>query len=383
MADPILIDALVHLFRVEDAAVEEAHTNVRELLRSGPRYVTAAYEAYWRECAETIRAVAADETRRCEASVPPDLAAASAGRRRMRQAFEQMFEPEDVKKAKEAEHARAFEQFRADDAKRRAAFKSSRRARGLPVKSTTGEPEPAVLIHGLPEVDYWAGLEETHDNIDLALTARAAAKARQNDANLGDLPLGHSRIGGVPDLPPGVEWPTVDGKKVPFIAQLNLADFPATHRLLPADGHLFVFVLVHNDYAHRPPPTTVFLYRGRTESLVRAVRPMDDDEVFLDAAEDGVYDVLPATATLAPGVEEEPEDAALGHFFGEMQDYYGTPGESAGDALADGDDWIVLLEVGSYDSMQWSDSGSLYLLITRDALARLDFSNVVAAVCSS
>ena len=31
------------------------------------------------------------------------------------------------------------------------------------------------------------------------LAARAAHKARENDANLGDLPLGHSRIGGVPD----------------------------------------------------------------------------------------------------------------------------------------------------------------------------------------
>jgi hypothetical protein len=117
----------------------------------------------------------------------------------------------------------------------------------------------------------------------------------------------------------------LEGKKVPFIAQFNLAEFPVTHRLLPADGHLFAFVLSDNDYAHRPPPTTVFLYRGPAESLVRAVRPMDDEEVFLDAADDGVYDVVPATATPAPGVEEAPEDAALGQFFGEMQDYYGTP----------------------------------------------------------
>ena len=187
----------------------------------------------------------------------------------------------------------------------------------------------------------------------------------------------------MPDLPPGVEWPTVDGKKVPFIAQLNLSDFPAVHGALPADGHLFAFVLAHNDYAHRPPPTIVFLHRGPAQSLVRAARPMDDDEVFLDAAEDGVYDCLPATATLDPAIEEEPEDAALGHLFGQMQDYYGTPGKTADYALADGDDWIVLLEVGSYDSMQWSDSGSLYLLISREALARLDFSNVLAAVCSS
>ncbi len=350
MTDRVLIDALVCLFRAEGAAANEAHAN---------------------------------ETRRCLEMTPPDAAGASAGRRRLRKAYEQMFEPEGVKLARRAADAEAWQRHRAQYQERRASFIADRQARGLPAEPTTGKPEVPVYIHRPPEVDFWAGLEETQDNVAVVLAAQAAANARQNDDHLGGLPLGHSRIGGVPDLPPDVQWPTPDGKKIPFIAQLKLADFPAVHRLLPAAGHLFVFVLSDNDYSHFPPPTVVFLYRGAAESLMRARRPVEDDEVFLDAAEDGVYDCLPATATMAREIEDAEEDAALGHFFGEMQDYYGTPGETAGHALADGDDWIVLMEVGSVGSMQWSDCGSLYLLIRREALARLDFCHVIAAVCSS
>jgi hypothetical protein len=36
-----------------------------------------------------------------------------------------------------------------------------------------------------------------------------------------------SRLGGVPDLPPGAPWPVRDGKLLHFIAQINLADLPA------------------------------------------------------------------------------------------------------------------------------------------------------------
>src|SRR3954453_18858606 len=221
MADPVPVDALVRLFRADSAALEEAHTNVRVLLRqSGPRYGTSEYEQYWRECGETVRAVAVDEARRCDAMSPPDVAGAWAVRRRMRQALEQMYEPESVKKAKEAGDLEAWKQFQADQKERAAAFCANRRARGLPDEPMSGEAKPPVFIHRLPAVDFWAGLEETEANFAAVVAAEAAAKARENDANLGDLPLGHSRIGGVPDLPPDVVWPTVEGKKVPFIAQL-------------------------------------------------------------------------------------------------------------------------------------------------------------------
>jgi uncharacterized protein YwqG len=54
--------------------------------------------------------------------------------------------------------------------------------------------------------------------------------------------VGASRLGGDPDLPPGMKWPTCRGKKTSFLAQIPLADFaqiePGT---VPADGTLAVF----------------------------------------------------------------------------------------------------------------------------------------------
>src|SRR5688500_16982517 len=40
------------------------------------------------------------------------------------------------------------------------------------------------------------------------------------------LPVGAPRIGGAPDLPPSVAWPEVDGRRLPFFAQLDCAALP-------------------------------------------------------------------------------------------------------------------------------------------------------------
>ena len=54
--------------------------------------------------------------------------------------------------------------------------------------------------------------------------------------------VGASRLGGDPDLPPGMKWPTCSGKKTSFLAQIPLADLaqiePGT---VPTDGTLAVF----------------------------------------------------------------------------------------------------------------------------------------------
>src|SRR5688500_4175159 len=39
-------------------------------------------------------------------------------------------------------------------------------------------------------------------------------------ADVDALPLGASRFGGVPDLPPEIAWPQIEGKKLMFLAQI-------------------------------------------------------------------------------------------------------------------------------------------------------------------
>jgi uncharacterized protein YwqG len=201
------------------------------------------------------------------------------------------------------------------------------------------------------------------------------------------LPLGHSRIGGLPDLPPNQPWPTHNGKRIPFIAQINLAEFPQpADSPLPERGHLYAFTLISNEKEHWPPPTSVFLYEGETSSLKRADAP-SDDEIWPDWTDERIYEVRPAASAATEGGDEEEsadeQDAEIAWLFGEMSEVFGTPGELADSRLVDGDDWINLLGVNSVGSMQWSDAGELYLLIRRSALKARDFSHVIAQACSS
>jgi hypothetical protein len=290
-------------------------------------------------------------------------------------------QPEEEKQSRRQKFMEVMAKANAAHEKRQTAHQKKRLAQGLSEQAETGSPEAEVLIHGISIDDYLdAVLSETPDLDPVQLMN--AAQARRE----ADLRLGQTRFGGLPDLPPGQAWPTFKGKKIPFLAQLNLSEFPAeVHKLLPKDGHLFAFGLISNEKKHWPPPVSVFLYRGSADSLVRAAAPKDD-EIWPDWTDTRIYEVLPGLLNPPGRDPKERSDESgetLGWFFGEMDEVFGTPGEVADERMQDGDDWINLLAIMSEGSMEWSDAGHLYLLIRRSALAKLDFSNVLAVCCSS
>lgn len=87
------------------------------------------------------------------------------------------------------------------------------------------------------------GLEDEVDTF-LALRRPAIGLGRHTPVDEGEpLPVGSTRFGGEPDLPPSVEWPTSGGRPMTFAAQLDLEDlsrFPAA-RELPREGLLSFF----------------------------------------------------------------------------------------------------------------------------------------------
>jgi hypothetical protein len=258
-----------------------------------------------------------------------------------------------------------FAEMRAEIERERARHAKERVARGLGPEAGDGRPGQRVDLFATPQA--------------------AAAPPGQEWRVLDDMPLGASRIGWLPDLPPGVPWPMLGGRKLPFVAQLNLADLPPSgERLLPADGWLYAFARVGN--AQFPDPVAgVFLHRGSAAAeLVRPERP-DDNEVWPDWNREVVYNGVPVTA-VAPVERADGRGGAsrspVGWLFG-GDCGFGTAGQFADQAFLDGDDWINLLAVASVGTLQWSDCGHLYFMSRHRDLAAGDYTQVLAAVGSS
>ncbi|PIE84155.1 MAG: peptide methionine sulfoxide reductase [Bacteroidia bacterium] len=73
--------------------------------------------------------------------------------------------------------------------------------------------------------------------------AKNAIRIAPRPADEASLPLGGSKIGGCPDLPPDVEWFTYGGRPMSFLAQINLREVHPydSEGRLPATGILYFF----------------------------------------------------------------------------------------------------------------------------------------------
>lgn len=91
--------------------------------------------------------------------------------------------------------------------------------------------------------------------------ARPAVSLTAQQADEASIPLGGSKIGGLPDLPPGVTWPHREDKPLEFLAQINLGDAALFDRekLLPSTGLLSFFLDTRRFGANR---ATVLYFEG-------------------------------------------------------------------------------------------------------------------------
>jgi hypothetical protein len=196
-----------------------------------------------------------------------------------------------------------------------------------------------------------------------------AALDRVDERRMAALPLGESRFGGVPDLPPAIAWPVFQGKKLPLLAQIDLSALPKS--ALPSDGWLYAFGLCDDD--HTPLPVQVIHHRGPRTELVRAARP-GEREVWKDWTGNRIYSVVPLKSSQEDGWDD------CGHLLGEIKEE-GENAASVADAQdCSGNDWITLMIIPSVGSMMWSDCGLFHVAIRRSDLAANDFSKVCASL---
>ena len=195
-------------------------------------------------------------------------------------------------------------------------------------------PEQSAAI--LDATEPMIRLTQTWDlseSRDFAKAVRAVDErnAKKGDATLGDviggveqakhetsakrlkkLPIGASRLGGLPDLPPGFEWPRVkknrrkDGKllsnkRMPFVAQLDLSELPHwKDSPLPKSGWLYVFVFLSND---APEGCAVTYHDGPREELTRDKSKANDDDLAPTSTGQRIYDLLLFKPDVLPSVD--------------------------------------------------------------------------------
>lgn len=245
-------------------------------------------------------------------------------------------------------------------------------------------------------------------------------RLRTRPVDEATIAAGASKLGGLPDLPPGAAWPQLQGAPMSFIAQVRLEDAqPADpEHLLPAAGLLsFFYDATQQTYGENPADRggwQVLYLPGDRSTLRRAPAPaaLPAASRFKPCAVSFATEpTLPqrpevevAGLAWSPQQQEQydgvlaalqtqddraqPHDRMLGHpdtIQDDMRPQCALYANGVSDPndpkaaalLARANDWLLLLQVDSDPNagMQWASSGMLYYWIERAALTAGRFDN--------
>jgi uncharacterized protein YwqG len=249
-------------------------------------------------------------------------------------------------------------------------------------------------------------------------------------------PIGSTKLGGFPDLPDHVEWPQFNGRYLPFIAQVNLAELPVLEGgPLPTTGRLYYFYWCTNERCETP--VTVLWLSDDTTDLVR--REVPCDQILVDWHGEALYEEDTATrfatgiTVSVPLAEQLATECGLGEiglndrwemfadeyaqevslrleygldFWDRIGDdegieiehmrliellgypdpsgYFLYPLQAVRGGHTDGKEfWQSILSIDSQNNMLWSDEGSLAFFVPDSDLRRGNLSRVQAQVMSS
>lgn len=249
-------------------------------------------------------------------------------------------------------------------------------------RETTERELERLRAIALPEGDAWRrlcaaeGLGAYVHRIAPRVRPAVRLETRPADA----LAMGASRIGGDPDLPPELPWPTRRGRPLTFLAQIDLAELERTLPgcELPSDGHLWIFVAFDELFSIRSAgdQSGVVVHRPGALPLERRAQPEGTPfaacatamHAYEDPGEldDALFDELDETTAesydgLRAYIASGGTDAShkiLGH---------ADPVQSAmeDDLEPTIGPWRLLLQLDSDDhaKMMWGDLGRLYVWI--------------------
>lgn len=253
------------------------------------------------------------------------------------------------------------------------------------------------------------------------------------------LPVGSSKLGGKPDLPPDFEWPEFEGstwgcesklRPLSFLVQINLKDVAAydTEGLLPSAGLLSFFYECETMLWGYDPKdhgcARVFWFPEETElvstdfpatleedmilpecsisfvpqailpdydSLVEGMNidelcNWDDYEEFLeeldcDPDEQGsIMKLLGYPDVIQHPMEIECETVTRGYSTGSPKDYQKVTKEENEDIREKSKDWILLFQMGTVETgdyeLMFGDCGYIYFWIRKEDLLARRFDRI-------
>jgi uncharacterized protein YwqG len=270
------------------------------------------------------------------------------------------------------------------------------------------------------------GLELRREEI-LRLTQFAFSFTPEGFDGDDKIPLGASKLGGLPDLPKGCVWPMGKGQPLSFLCQINLSELTPLGgtNLFPKRGLLSFFYHVRQSTWGFSPDDKeswrVLFYDGEMDAICRLIFPLGVQETVqfeayriafkkmvtlppVKSAEVMSLGLSPEEHELYIRVLEELEEGRNHRLLGHPSQIQGnmkiecqmvSHGLNAGNAsdyndprarlLASGaQDWILLLQLDSDGApgMVWGDSGRLYFWIHNQDLDARDFDHVWAILQS-
>jgi uncharacterized protein YwqG len=239
------------------------------------------------------------------------------------------------------------------------------------------------------------------------------------------LPVGCSKLGGSPDLPREMDWPTFEGRPLSFLLQLNLGElliYPNREHL-PESGLLYFFhdsVTQRRGYSPEDRASWRVIYQSvPVGELGRRAHPAETEAPSIFTACRMWFH-----ETLSPGWDDIPtrlwrvDKHDIGTYCSDILDFppengyqiLGHPtaiesdevemqrtcqyvsnglhlGGGGGEVFDEDraeelepllDQWTLLLQLDSDErtGMRWGNNGRLYFWIRREDLQRCDFSNV-------
>ncbi len=273
----------------------------------------------------------------------------------------------------------------------------------------------SVLARKLSPAQLLAEMIDSHDlqdrRADIERLALRALRLTTSSIDESQMPLGRSKIGGHPDLPASLAWPTFHGKRpLSFLAQINLGDVRPDQRLveLPERGILCVFSVYGWQEEGSSDPDVP---RGDPQPAWTQILLCDDPVAPLrrHATPDDVSEYPAANVSFHPTLclptsTDEPSVAALDldddetEQFDEMTSAYAYAANYANGPrdrhlLLGYADWVqyVIEPVKQHDlrllfqlasdqntGMCWGDGGYIYAMISKPDLQQRRFANITS-----